>query len=150
MEKLTLKSGHCTIQYEGKTDAHMGRFWFMDISEFLGDHDYILIDYISTKKESRNNGLGTAVLNAFCEENNDKVIIVEAGALKDEYPEEPVGEEYTEILNRLDEFFTKRGFSNVNKYSKTYEFKELYIYTETEHGKEVFDTIKEYYSKENK
>ena len=147
---VIVRSGNCEIGYGVKDDSHMGKFWYMDIREFLEDHDYIVIDRIFTAKESRNNGLATEFLKVLCEENNDKVIIVETGVLKDEYPEEPVGEEFTEILNKIDKFFTERGFSNFNKYSKSYEFKEAYIYTETEQGKEVFEAIKEYYTNANK
>lgn len=146
-EVITRKSGNCEIQYHIKDDSHMGMFWFMDISHCIKNHDYIVIDYIFTKKESRNNSLATGFLKTICDENKDKIIIVISSVLKNEYPENPANEELIKILNNLDDFFIKRGFSNFNTYSKTYEFKELYIYTETDLGKEVFNSIKDYYSK---
>lgn len=147
VEATMMSNGKCELRYHDKDDSHMGFFWHQDIYDFIGDREYVVIDRLFTKKEFRNQGQATELLNKFCEENKNKVIIVIASVLKDEYPEEPAGEEFIKILNRFDDFFFKRNFSNFNTYSKTYEFREAFIYTKTEQGQAVFNAIKEYYDK---
>lgn len=149
MAKL-MGTGECKLEFDIKSDSHSEKFWYQDISQFLKDKNYFVITNLFTKKESRNKGYATELLKEFCKTYNNKIIIVEAAVSKIDYPEEPSYEEYDKVLNKINNFFTKRGFSNFNTYSKTYEFKEAYIYTETEQGKEVYEAIKKYYSKENK
>lgn len=145
--KMKGKNGSCKVNYRTAVEVS-GEFWYYDMKDFLENREFAVIDSMVVNKDSRNKGIGTEFLKTFCETRKDKVIIVVAGLLMSEYPEAPKYNEYIKVLSELDKFFTKRGFSDINKYTKSYEYsKNVYIYTESKIGKEVFNEIKEYYNK---
>ena len=81
--------------------------------------------------DSRNMGLSTKWLKEFCDSYDDKIILTFSGVSVDEYPTEPTEDEYRDILNRLNKFYTKVGFVSVNDYIGGYEYKESFIYKNT-------------------
>lgn len=144
-----------SIRYITKIDKSNMRFGYEDIEPFITGKKFVYVDKLFIAKEYRNYGYGTQLLNEFLRiftntENIDDeyIIIIESGLLIEEYLEEPNDELYNKVLSKLDTFFTKRGFSNINNYTNSYEYKELYIYTESDLGKSVVDKIKSYYNRE--
>lgn len=107
----------------------------------LVDVPVTIIDKLFIPKEDRNQGHGTAGLKQVVESRTDNVIMIVAGALEDEYPEEPTFEENKEILARLDKFYTQAGFVSVNETIGAYECSHVYIY-DNKNGRLVIDECK--------
>lgn len=145
IEEGNFKLTYLEDLYNRKTDHDNKSFYWEDIKELLYGKEIIIITELIVPKELRNKGIATEKLKQFCNKYNDTVILVVSGALISEYPEEPTDEEFKNILSRLDRFYTNRGFTNINQYTKTYEFKELYVYTGTDIGKDAVEKIKNYY-----
>lgn len=137
---------YVTLKYrERKELNNCEEFWYVDLKDFLDDKPFVILEELFVDKSLRNKGCATDILKQFISKYEDTIILVNAGALCKEYPEEPTDDEFGQILDNLDKFFTKLGFENINKYSKTYEYKELYVYP-NELGKEFFNKVKEYYT----
>lgn len=136
-----------SILYSTSVDEENPPFWYRDIEFLINGADFVFVHTLFINKEDRNKGLGSAALKEFCDHMTslNKIIILRSSLLKDEYPEEPTEEQYTEVLERLNKFFINRGFSNINKYTKTYEFSELYVYTDSEIGWDLYLGITLYY-----
>ena len=90
--------------------------------------EFVHITSFRVNKDSRNRGLGHDWLKTFCDAYDDKIIFVLSGAHADEYESEPSEDEYKSILNRLDRFYTRVGFINVNQDIGQYQYKESFIY----------------------
>ena len=123
-------------------------FWCSDIILATDTkEEFVFVTELYVPKAHRNNGIGTRVLKDLCEEwtNQGKLIIVESGLLKSEYPEEPTDKQFNEVLDRLDKFFINRNFVNINKITNTYEYHELYVY-DSEIGRKLISDLKEVYS----
>ena len=90
--------------------------------------EFVHITSFRVHKDSRNRGLGHDWLKTFCNAYDDKIIFVLSGAHADEYESEPSEDEYKSILNRLDRFYTKVGFINVNQDIGQYQYRESFIY----------------------
>ena len=133
------------IKFKEKEDVDTNSFWYTDTEFAIKDNPFILIDELFVSKEKRNIGLGTTLLNEVIMKNPNTIILVRSGLLMCEYPEEPTAEEYATVLNRLDDFYTNRGFTNINEYTKSYEHSELYVYTDNKQGKEFFNEIRQKY-----
>ena len=67
------------------------------------------------------------------------IALLAAGASKLEYIEEPSEETMINVTESLRPFYTKLGFSDVNKWIAGYEFKNAYMYTGNMIGREIYD-----------
>lgn len=93
------------------------------------ENDIKYITKLIVPKEHRNKGLGSKALVDLCKSiGEDTFILITAGALLEEYKEEPTVEEYEVILNRLDKFLIANGFIDVNEHIGCYENKCSYLY----------------------
>lgn len=137
------------ILYNTSIDEDDMPFWYQDIESCINGADFAFTYELFINKEDRNKGLGTAALKEFCEYMTtiNNIIIVQSSLLKKEFKKEPTNEQYNEVLDRLDKFFTSRGFTNINQYTNSYEYSELYVYTESEIGRDLVESIKAYYCK---
>ncbi len=90
--------------------------------------EFLHITSFRVHKDFRNLGLGHDWLKTFCDAHDDKVIFILSGAHKDEYESEPSVDEYESILSRLDRFYKRVGFVNVNQDIGCYQYKESFIY----------------------
>jgi GNAT superfamily N-acetyltransferase len=90
--------------------------------------EILVIDSIIVDSDSRNKGLGSKIIKDFCESYSNYLILVIAGANTDEYKNEPTDEQYSEILERLNRFYTRLGFISVNNRIGCYDYKESFIY----------------------
>lgn len=79
------------------------------------------INTIFVKDEDRRKGYASKVLQDFCSNKDDVLIIIGAGALDLEYPEEPIPEEYDRLFNVLDTFYTSNNFEDVTQLFGTYD-----------------------------
>lgn len=102
----------------------------INISNSLNmDNDIKYITKLIVPKEHRDKGFGSKALVDLCKSiGEDTFILITAGALLQEYKEEPTIEEYNSILNRLDKFLTSNGFIGVNEHIGCYENKCSYLY----------------------
>ena len=90
--------------------------------------DFIYVTSFLVGEDYRNQGLGEVYLRDFCTKFNDKVILLVSGAHTDEYPIEPTEEEYKNILNRLNKFYTRVGFANVSSEIGNYTYRCTHVY----------------------
>ena len=127
-------------------DPELKEFWYYDLKFALGDTDFVILDEIFIEPSHRNKGIGSEIIKDFIKHHENSIILVRAGALQKEYPLEPTKEEYQLILERLSKFYTKLGFKNINKYSRTYEFSDIYVYTGNDEGIDFYEKVKNYYS----
>lgn len=145
-EVVEFKEGKCTIIYatiniaDDKMVESYG-FSMEDLTAFMIDkkltNTIIYITSIMVDKLHRRKEIGSEALGEFIKSYGDDVIIVaEAGALLDEYPEMPSDEMMDDILSNLSRFFTANNFVNVNADLAEYETKETYILN-NKIGKEV-------------
>lgn len=92
------------------------------------------------KKELRGKGYGTASLKEFCEKRPDTLILVVSGVSCREYEAEPTDDEAKAILERLDRFYKRVGFIDVNSEIGGYQYKRSYIYG-NEPGKQFLNLM---------
>ena len=139
------------IQFREKEDIpnDCKEMWYKDIGFIIANRPFIIIEELFVPKEDRNIGIGTVLLKEVIRHNPDTIILVKAGLLIREYPEEPSKEQFTTVLNKLDDFYTNRGFEDFNKYSRTYENLRLYVYTGNEAGIKFLEEVKFYYYPSN-
>lgn len=78
--------------------------------------------------EFRNKGIGSALLKAVIDNNENFAILSAIGASKKEYPIEPSHDEKMKIIEDLSKFYEKNGFVDVNDLYGNYENKRAYIY----------------------
>lgn len=139
---------YANIEYTRKEDIpkDYDAFWYVDLKDLLEeDDDFVVLEEIFVDPLLRDKGIGTHIMNNFILDNRDSIMLVHAGALMKEYPNEPTKEDYNFILDRLSKFFTKLGFENINKYTQTYEYKDLYVYTRNAVGNEFYNKVRKYY-----
>lgn len=107
-------------------------FLLQDLGHVLINKEHfpeiLYISEIFIEKHNRNKGYGSEILQKLIKENEDKLIIVSSCLLKREFKTQPTNETYDLILNKLNKFFTKNGFINVNKRFGQYEYREAFIY----------------------
>lgn len=135
------------IKFREKGDYNDKEFWYADTEFAIKDNPVILIDELYVLKGKRNIGLGTTLLKEVIMNNPNTIILVKSGLGVSDYHKEPTDDEYIMVLNKLDKFFTERGFVNINKYTKSYEYHELYVYTGNDMGMRFFEEIKSFYNK---
>lgn len=132
--KLTTK----VINFKDKDfDLKSEPFWVQDAYGWCDD----IFDSISycnaifITKEFRNKGIGSELLQNYIKENigDDKLFFIQAGFSKDEYTKEEfenaTSEERNALFYKLDKFYTKNGFFNINDYIGDYENSQMYLYT---------------------
>ncbi len=130
---------------KGEIPEDCSEFWYVDLKDCIGDNNFILIEEFFISKDIRNNGFGTELLKLFTSQfGEETIILAKSGLLYKEFPEEPSDETFNEVLTRLDRFYTNRSFLNINTFSKTYEFRELYVF-DNEIGREFYNKVKEFY-----
>jgi GNAT superfamily N-acetyltransferase len=94
-----------------------------EVTDFIAEgNNYVIeIDSIIVDKEQRRTGFGSKILQDFCRGNDNNIILAHAGALVQEYPEEPDNEEYDKLFNRLEQFYTHNNFEDVTQLFDTYD-----------------------------
>lgn len=121
-------------------------FWYHDLKEFIGDRKFVVLDSLFIPKELRNKQIGTALLDKFVSAyDEDTLIFSISGALKAEFETEPSEDMIKDVLMRLDDFHIERSFLDINKYSRSYEFKGIYVYG-NKAGKEFYEEMKNFYT----
>lgn len=135
MSKTIMKNR--VINFKDKNFDIKGElFWVKDMYEFSDIFDEVrACTQIFVPKEDRRKGIGSKLLQDYIKENigNDKLYFVQAGFSKEEYTEEEFEnatiEERNELFNKLDKFYTKNGFFNINYFIGAYENTVMYLYT---------------------
>jgi len=136
-----MKNNYVLKFHNAKTNSEES-FVCDDINGLMPDlKEFLSIDSIIVDEDCRNKGIGSKVLIEICESNNDRLIILVSEPLVFKYPGEPIDEEYTEILNRLDRFIIKNNFITINDYVG-YEYKKAYVYN-NELGRKIRKKIDE-------
>lgn len=105
---------------------------------------------LSVYKDCRRLGFASELLNHLCKDRDDTIIIVGAGALTSEYPEEPTHEQYNELFENLDKFYTSNNFEDVTQLFGTYDgtTKRTFLYL-NEAGKKAIETRKAFINDSN-
>lgn len=107
-------------------------FGIGDVLGVLNDNrlDFEVLEIVefSIENNKRSLGHGSKILKSFCDSYSDKLIYVKAGALESEYEEEPTEDEFLLILKRLDNFYRKLGFIDVNNRIGCYQYSNAYVY----------------------
>lgn len=88
----------------------------------------ICIEEIFVDKMLRGKGYGSGLIKYVCENYYSHLILVEAGALKKEYKEEPSQQEIHDIVENLGDWYEKLGFINVNHLLGQYQTRIAYLY----------------------
>ena len=146
------------LKYSLKTDKSYIKGRIFDKGEAVGEHaDFMLedasgalsqigkeieivtIEGLFVQPSERRKGLGSDLIKRVIEAHKDSLILLKAGALLDEFPEEPTDEQYNKLFNELKCFYEDSlGFVDANKYIGCYEYSVTYVYP-NEISKEVLD-----------
>ena len=120
-------------------------FSLVDIKELLKSMNMdnltlVSLDSLFVERHCRHRGIGTSELKTFCDMYKEAVINVTAGVSTMEYPEEPAGERFKEILEKVCNFYDKNNFVDVNHYIGQYENKRTYVYA-NKYGKRIINEV---------
>jgi len=85
------------------------------------------INYIFVSPDLRRLGIAGNLIKKLQHRFAEDLIVVAAGAIKEEYSEEPVAEQYEDLLSNLDKFYTSLGFVSINTFVG-YEDKIAYVW----------------------
>lgn len=118
--------------------AERSPFYLKDLVECVGDFfpdelkskSPIILDLksIFVEKDYRNSNVGSSRIKELCEKHDDKYIILISGVLEREYGENFDALTLDKVLNKLDRFYIKNGFINVNDRIGMYEENVTYLY----------------------
>lgn len=153
---LEMRKTLCSSIYDGKTEVGRVKYLIIDSSflENYPEYDFLVSDmahiiihgmvnriiYITevyVNKEYRMQYYGQELVHTLTDQFSDSAIILRAGALIEEYPEEPKDEELNIIILRLISFFNKCGFVSINEYCG-FENSEAMLFIGNDIGRDVF------------
>lgn len=126
-----------TINFKDKDfDVNHRLFWVQDVYAYGHEifDEITYCDHLFVPKQHRRKGIASKWLQDYIKENigNEKLYFVQAGFSKDEYTEEEfenvTAEERDELFDKLDKFYTKNGFFNINTLIGSYENSMIYLY----------------------
>lgn len=138
MEKNNIVFENRVINFKDpKFDPKHEPFYIQDAHSWISDKIDTIYSctQLFVPLEDRRKGIGSKLLQDYIKENigDDKLYFVQAGFSKEEYTEEEYEnstiEEHDELFDRLDKFYIKNGFFNINYYIGAYENKVIYLYT---------------------
>ena len=119
----------------GKNFPHRN-FMIDDIIGLLGDEgvktvkNIINILWIRTINSNRNKGYATNLMQKFLDiykDSKDKIIVLRAAAMTEDYPEEPTNDEYAKYFEHMQKFIVPFGFHSIQTLCGL-EFSEPYLY----------------------
>ncbi len=131
-----------------ENDSSNHSFLVQDIFSTVKIPRLVELISIETKTDRRGKGFCTAFIDKIVREFKDDIIVCAASALQSEYPSteytykgEGTGDKelpLNDILKRLDHFFSKCNFKDVNQFFGSYEFKVSYLYLGNVPGKDLY------------
>lgn len=125
------------INFKNKDfDVNHSLFWVQDAYAYAHEifDEITYCDHLFVPKQHRRKGIASKRLQDYIKENigNEKLYFIQAGFSKDEYTEEEfenaTAEERDELFDKLDKFYTKNGFFNINTLIGSYENSMMYLY----------------------
>lgn len=125
------------INFKNKDfDVDHEAFWVQDAYAYAHEifDEITYCDHLFVPKQDRRKGIASKRLQDYIKENigNEKLYFIQAGFSKDEYTEEEfenaTAEERDELFDKLDKFYTKNGFFNINTLIGSYENSMMYLY----------------------
>ena len=137
MEKNNIVFENRVINFKDpKFDPKHEPFYIQDAHSWISDKIDTIYSctQLFVPLEDRRKGIGSKLLQDYIKENigDDKLYFVQAGFSKDEYTEEEfenaTAEERDELFDKLDKFYTKNGFFNINTLIGSYENSMMYLY----------------------
>lgn len=141
----TWSNHECVLQYKTDPDQY-NEFWYSDTKNILKNYDIIIIDSLIVPMEIGNNRV-IQFLMEFCRlmTVGNRVIIYD----NEEFIKflETIGSHmyYDACSYILDEILTIVGFDKINVYEHSCIYKDVYIYTKSKIGMEVYNIIQRYY-----
>ena len=134
---LTTGLSNVTINFKDKDfDVNHTLFWVQDAYAYAHEifDEITYCDQLFVPKQHRRKGIASKWFQDYIKENigNEKLYFAQAGFSKDEYTEEEfenaTAEERDELFDKLDKFYTKNGFFNINTLIGSYENSMMYLY----------------------
>lgn len=115
-----------------KADSKYVSFFLKDVWNHISATDNIpdilYITKIFTPYPKRNKGYGSNAIQDLIETHSGKLTVLMAGALECEYAQEPSKKQYAVLFAKLEKFYLKNNFININEWIGQYENHVCYAY----------------------
>lgn len=135
----------CIIGYHIDMNEY-NEYWYNDTKNMLQNYEIVVIDVLIIPLISGNN-VGIDFLKEFCDimTIENRVVIFDNEDFIRNLDSIESNLYYDTCIGILDEILFLAGFSPLNTYSYSYNYKDVYVYTGAKLGNEVFHKIESYY-----
>ena len=140
------KDNQCLIRYHTDIRGYK-EYWYLDMQELFKNYEFIIIDSFVLPMDN-GSSIGVDFLKEFCDimTAGNKVVIVDTEEFVRYLDSINSNVYYDTCIDILDNMLYTAGFESIDTYGYSYNYKDVYVYTNSRLGLHVYDEIENYYS----